>query len=310
MNYPIVIISKTIKNAFDYIPRPPIAPRPPGRPPEPRKPPESYRIFLLITIVFVLVFFSAFIKTNTEPFLTGLFGGFCALFFGFLTRVNERENEEYPNQYLKYQTALRNYAVEKEKFLKKLEEHNKEKSKYENSYFVNALKKDMYENSLGDFTQPYIVSKSENIYSMGKSEVLFFKQLASHFPNKVYNNMHFKVYDIEYKPDMIYRDDLIIIDIEIDEPYILKTGEPIHHISSDDYRNECFTEAGWNVVRFTEKQVVTEPHKCIEYLEQLIYLIKQGNIDSINSLIRPKEDPQWTIDEAHKMAYKRLRETY
>ncbi len=80
------------------------------------------------------------------------------------------------------------------------------------------------------------------------------------------------------------------MDIEIDEPYVLNTGEPIHfdyckkytkfridrtYQSIDAYRNSLFQMHGWFVVRFTEEQVFNHSEACCKFLSQIIFLITE-----------------------------------
>ncbi|GAB4020605.1 hypothetical protein [Spirosoma koreense] len=126
---------------------------------------------------------------------------------------------------------------------------------------------------------------------------------------------------IESKKDFFIKDVSIYIDIEIDEPYVGLTGQPIHYIDcNDDIRDNFFIKNGWIVVRFTEEQVVKTPDLCLSFLRGIILeclsYSKTQSLKFPNSLaskillITETRSKQWTKDEAHEMAFKRYRNTY
>ena len=89
-----------------------------------------------------------------------------------------------------------------------------------------------------------------------------------------YNYKEIKQYI--YEPDFIYYDKELLIDIEIDEPYIFETKKPIHYFDEatqkhkDVKRNNYFNQLGWVVIRFSEKQVVENPYGCCLEIAELI----------------------------------------
>ena len=112
-----------------------------------------------------------------------------------------------------------------------------------------------------------------------------------------------------YTPDFIYKDanNLINLVIEIDEPYILDSGEPIHFDEIDKSRNEAFVEINWGVIRFTEMQVVKETNNCIDTIKSVLDVLL-GNTDIYschNSLER-----KWSYESAKLMADNYFREEY
>ncbi|OYD93307.1 hypothetical protein CDG76_21810 [Nostoc sp. 'Peltigera membranacea cyanobiont' 210A] len=34
----------------------------------------------------------------------------------------------------------------------------------------------------------------------------------------------------------------------------------------DDYRNKCFADANWLVIKFTEEQVLSQPERCTRFI--------------------------------------------
>jgi hypothetical protein len=105
------------------------------------------------------------------------------------------------------------------------------------------------------------------------------------------------------------------IDVEIDEPYIMETKEP-HHCTNryeDDSRDRFFTEGNWIVIRFSEKQVVTQPEECCYYIASLVSALT-GDVTFTKkfrrSMTAPEPDLRWTIADAKKMAANDYRNTY
>jgi hypothetical protein len=101
------------------------------------------------------------------------------------------------------------------------------------------------------------------------------------------NNVHLLIpnFNKPYEPDIVLFDKNLnlYIDIEIDEPYDGYYRFPTHYINpeddvkKDDVRDLFFTESGWIVIRFTEKQVHCQAYDCIDYI-----------IDLLNSLYNRK----------------------
>jgi very-short-patch-repair endonuclease len=107
-------------------------------------------------------------------------------------------------------------------------------------------------------------------------------------------------------PDFIYQDENNLhLDIEIDEPYSLKTKEPLHYIFDELYidnsRDSFFAnKKGWIVVRFAEIQIVEQPNECCKVIAYIINEIT-GNDSYLKKLVQyqfPKPVQRWTKDEA------------
>ena len=311
--YPITLFSYNIISAFRYSPSLPIEPSKPHKPVEPKKPEDFSKLFYFLVLVFFFIFIISFLKFTTNPFLQGAIGIVGILFFIVKGTKNDKEVNEYPRNVFKYREDIVRYSENINKYNTELEEYNKLKIKYSNEDFIDTLKFDRYYNSIKDFKKPQIYSSKDSTYITGKSEYDFFILLKEAFNENIDNNLYFQFRDSEYKPDYVYYDDSIIIDIEVDEPYELGNGIPIHFIGSDDYRNECFLKSGWNIIRFSEEQIVKEPTKCIEFLKLFIRIIKDRKIDIASELLDNfsiNRVEQWTKDEAHQMAYRKYRSIY
>ena len=113
-----------------------------------------------------------------------------------------------------------------------------------------------------------------------------------------------------YKPDIaiLWKSKGIAIDVEIDEPYDIKSREPIHCTDDEkDYiRNAYFLEKGWFVIRIAEEQVIKNTDGVYEYVSNIISTLTKderfANDCSIDSVMR------WSKEEAQKMAADGYRE--
>lgn len=151
--------------------------------------------------------------------------------------------------------------------------------------------------------------------------------LTQAFPKKIFSLRKLGI----YTPDFCYidSDQNLHIDIEIDEPYTPRQYPKLqprqefkatHYIGLDDRRNAFFREAGWFVVRFSERQVLLYPEGCVQYLVQLVMDLTVGlgaNVMGLRNLEKEfKEfprlppEPQWTKSEALAMAESRARLSY
>lgn len=116
----------------------------------------------------------------------------------------------------------------------------------------------------------------------GFKENDFFNQLKQHITDiELTNNVHMVIpnFNKPYEPDIVLFDRSLnlYIDIEIDEPYDGYYRFPTHYINPEDevkqdnIRDLFFTESGWIVMRFTEKQVHSQTYECIDFIENVLY---------------------------------------
>ncbi len=113
-----------------------------------------------------------------------------------------------------------------------------------------------------------------------------------------------------YFPDCIicWPEYNIYIDVEIDEPYDIESGTPIHFLNSrDDSRDVYLVEHGWCVIRIAEEQVVNTVDKIIERIKHYLYRLTSDNRIEFDY----NEDinlPRWTYEEAQELANNHSRE--
>ncbi len=134
-----------------------------------------------------------------------------------------------------------------------------------------------------------------------------------------------------FYPDLLLIDhnSSIVIDIEIDEPYSIKDGTPIHYVctnededgyaytAKEEYRNRYLAGKGIIVVRFAEEQVVKYPNECLYLLSQIV--VKAINYngktpidfnDCLTNWVEEMNVCRWTENEAIVMAENKHRKTY
>lgn len=134
-----------------------------------------------------------------------------------------------------------------------------------------------------------------------------------------------------FYPDILVQDcnTGLWFDVEIDEPYSMKGGTPIHFVCNDEddessnytykeeYRNAVLAAKGIIVVRFAEEQVVRHPHDCIYLLNAITSsIVRYDGTYPIpfNSCFSDWKDEhyvrRWNEAEAIKMAEGEYRNTY
>ena len=115
-----------------------------------------------------------------------------------------------------------------------------------------------------------------------------------------------------YKPDIaiLWKSKGIAIDVEIDEPYDIKSREPIHCTDDEkDYiRNAYFLENGWFVIRIAEEQVIKNVDGVCGYVFSVISVFAKDKRFARDCGINPVK--RWSKEEAQKMAEDGFREKY
>lgn len=143
----------------------------------------------------------------------------------------------------------------------------------------------------------------------GRYEKSFVTLLKEHFSSKITDQIEFTLPNgNSFVPDAAYIDSVsgLCIDIEIDEPYTIPDGKPIHYIGgSDDYRNNFFAERGWFVIRFAEEQVAKYPKECITFIEQFISMLSVGAIPIFRYPVN-----RWSYSDSHSLFLNNFRQTY
>ncbi len=115
-----------------------------------------------------------------------------------------------------------------------------------------------------------------------------------------------------YRPDIILADEInnIILDIEIDEPYSF-SGKPTHATDdpSDGNRNQYFLLNGVSVIRFSEKQILTDSDKCFKIINVFIKSLGNDSLD-LKRLCQSIKDKMWSKAQSEKMLRNEYRLSY
>jgi very-short-patch-repair endonuclease len=151
---------------------------------------------------------------------------------------------------------------------------------------------------------------------VGVSEAYFEKFLNKYFEGVIYPGYEFKINEeYSYSSDftIILPNQLSFI-VEVDEPYVGKTGSP-HHCTDnnkDTNRDLFFLDGNWIVIRFSEYQVCAYPIECCYTIAKTI-----DRIDSSSTYAKQFKgisilplDNQWTSRQAAAMAKNNYRRQY
>ena len=73
-----------------------------------------------------------------------------------------------------------------------------------------------------------------------------------------------------------------------------------------DYRNKCFVDVNWLVIRFAEEQVSSQPERCARFIAGAIAQLTDNNTYRHQLLHVEKVTPmrQWSARQASKLKIK------
>ena len=181
-------------------------------------------------------------------------------------------------QIITYPQRKREHDRQIAAYPKKLEAYNRKKSQHEAEVratrSLERIAEFQYKLLLNVLRQTVPNDGTSSRAQRGWSEAKFSNHLRQYFPGKIHRGLTLKIPESEhfYTPDFAYIDRVLnlYIDIEIDEPYVYKTGEPTHFKESwkDNQRNGFFLGRGWVVIRFSEEQVVRWPKSCCKQVAE------------------------------------------
>lgn len=163
---------------------------------------------------------------------------------------------------------------------------------------------------------PHIKPSGSGNAPVGASEERFGEVLRHYFGDWVMAQQEMLPPDHErpYTADFVIVEPStgLHIDIEIDESHSFATGEPTHCIGDDDYRNKCFWEAGWVVVRLAEEQVASQPERCCRFINNVIAKVTGNTAISKQFVDVPPVTPmkQWSRRQASVLKKKKYRQEY
>lgn len=191
-----------------------------------------------------------------------------------------------------------------------------------NSFFMQA----------NHYNYPVVKMPKDNAFlklprkgrAMGKGykEDNFYNAIVANFSGTdVEIDLHLTIpyYNKPYEPDivLIVKELNLYIDIEIDEPYDGYYRYPTHSfdrnentdeiVKKDNTRDLFFTESGWVVIRFTERQVHLQEAECIAYIKDVLNSIVDYHFAESSSCI---SETQWSYQQAVRWEKEHYREKY
>ena len=277
--YPYLFLPYAIQDAVSgRQPRKPTEPYPPKKPEG--RPIKDSLLSLLLWVPLVLVSTILIVFSIAIRFYGGIFWAILiGVVLGFVIRekVVSKHNlvasSEMDQEDRKYKIALEAYE-------EKLKEYQEELKVYENlSFHYKEYSHSEYVSyllgSCLDEYSPPAIEPNLTAVKQGPAERFFLSYLKERMSDDfdVLSNKQTKHYfrnggGAYYYPDIALRNKPtgLMIDIEIDEPYIAKTGAPIHCYKDDDDRNHALVDDNWIVLRFTEEQIIRFPDICMAYI--------------------------------------------
>tara|TARA_R110000822_G_scaffold310264_1_gene442411 strand:- start:1620 stop:2900 length:1281 start_codon:yes stop_codon:yes gene_type:complete len=253
-------------------------------------------------------------------------------FFGISKRKllkYENDKTEFKNQRNLYERNLIKYETELRKEIIQFHKNSlaEVKKKYE-SFFEKNLDLKFVNDDL----------------KTGVGERIFRKELIDEFGDRVLiNKKIIKIFtqeplyldkdlvipqeDEEYEigiPDFLlilnHSNLRIVVNIEIDEPYIAENGEIIHYINDDDnenkdpyvnYRRDLrLNENGIIVLRYSEEQVVKHPKNVVNDIKSFISDISNFKYPYYPFETKIPKSKRWTKNEAIDLSNNNFRNSY
>lgn len=146
----------------------------------------------------------------------------------------------------------------------------------------------------------------------GYKEKAFYNLIQSSIPEiEINTELHIAIpyFNRPYEPDiaLIDKNLNLYIDIEIDEPYDGYYRFPTHEEGKDEIRDLFFTESGWIVIRFTERQVHKQGNQCIAYIKNVLNSIYNNSEVKTSNIV---EEVQWDYQQAIRWEKEYYREKY
>ena len=318
--YPEVYLPDDIKGIFSSItgmPQKPIKPKPP-------KNVESgdaaildriFGVAYLLTIVITAILIVIDVHTK-QYFITAylvmafLFFVCTAYFFSIIKM--RMENKKYKRDLIEYQKDLERYDEE----VAKLKSDSDLLASFRKDALAKAIK--------AACNREGVVLKDNEIdIKEGPGETFFHSYLLSLCSHgfEVYSKCKVAAGKSFFYPDFALIDEYnLCYDIEIDEPYSLGDKTPIHYLqyiefisdyqSIDFGRNIFFTEKGWVVIRFSERQIYEDPLACVNYILDVQKEIENKTNSSRAVFPDALIDHKWTEEESRDFAMRHYRDTY
>ena len=159
------------------------------------------------------------------------------------------------------------------------------------------------------------------VMGKGYKERDFYETLVADIDDvEIATDVHLPIphYNRPYEPDIVIFDKVLnlYIDIEIDEPYDGYYRFPTHEFiedkktgysKKDDTRDLFFTESGWVVIKFTERQVHQQECECIALIKDILHSIRKYTLEQSSNCA---SESQWDYQQAVRWQKSNYREKY
>ena len=190
---------------------------------------------------------------------------------------------------MKHQEAIKKYEEDCEKYADKRKDYIDTVAEMtSNEYVMNWRKKEM-DKLLRERMKPVFEGLNGDVVKKGRLDDYFANELML-AGYEVVENVKIPVGNTFFYPDVLVKMGNLYIDIEIDEPYSMDNGEPIH------YMDDC------------DDSVALHLKACVEYIAEVVNAIKAGKEASFyNADIVVK---RWDKEDAEAMAKKGYRSVY
>ena len=311
-HYPIILIPSQIQQVKSELP-----PKPPfpvlSQPQQPGEKPKKINNAIVIGVEAAAVTIPSTAIASQGATVPGLLLFLAGA--GAIATQAWRQITSYPKRLQKHRREVIVYREQ-------LEDNERKKSSYEQeirlSQSPQRVAEFQYKLLLDILRRTVSHDGNGSNARRGSSEALFGEYLKQYFPNLVHAGVTLQIpnFDYPYTPDFAYIDERLNlhIDIEIDEPYVYRSGKPTHYLyaEKDRRRNNFFNDRGWIVIRFSEEQVIRHPHSCCKTIARQIAEITRDDsiLSRFANISDLQQQPQWTETEAIEMAEKRIRDSY
>lgn len=237
-----------------------------------------------------------------------------------------------------YNKNLRAYDADYKKYLNDIQIYNKtiEQTRRNIEYLQKNGDESWKTELIKKRLTGYTFKLSSGFGKRGASEDYFIKQIEKYYDCRIFQNppINCKNVGFTYYPDIVllFEKNNIAIALEIDEPYTLKDGAPIHYYYNEDgipvfsdeevfspnsrslftSRSKEITNEGFILIRFAEEQVVLQPDACCKYINDKVHLHLGLEIckKDLSNIQEVKRVNTWTLDESKNMYRNRHRENY
>lgn len=317
--YPEVYYSDVIQNILfgkPELPKEPLVPVKPKRPEEPNTTNPYFIIAIIAAIVICVMAYSHNNNSEGGSMVIGIVTCWVFLISMIVAARRKEKNKKlqiiYENEVRKYQDAIKKYDEDCEKYADKRKDYIDTVAEMTSNEYVMNWRRKETDRCIKDRIKPEFEDLNGDVVKKGRLDDFFANELIL-AGYEVIENVKVPVGNTFYYPDVLVKLENLYIDIEIDEPYSMENGEPIHYLddcndSIDFDRDVYFNELGYEVIRFAEESVALHYKACIDYIAEVVKAIKAGKEISFNNadiLVK-----RWDKEEAETMSTKGYRSVY